>query len=119
MQFVNKVELLGVVGKVNRQHVPAENGEMKEVIRFSVVTEASSKDEEGQAVIDVTWFNCCAWGAPGAFDHAQKGMVARVHGRLRRVKYINIAGVEHEMYEVLCSEVTFSESNGMVQPMEG
>lgn len=119
MQFVNKVELLGVVGKVNRQQVAVESGEMKEVIRFSVVTEASCKDKEGQAMIDVTWFNCCAWGAPGAFDYAQKGMVASVHGRLRQVKYINIAGVEHEMYEVLCSEVTFSESNGVVQPMEG
>lgn len=119
MEFVNRVELLGVVGKVNRQRVSAENGETKEVIRFSLVTEASTKDDDGHAVIDVTWFNCIAWGAVDAFDHAQKGMVARVHGRLRRVKYINIAGVEHEMYEVLCSEVTFSESNGMVQPMEG
>jgi hypothetical protein len=34
-------------------------------------------------------------------------------------RYINIAGVEREEYEVICSEVAFAEKVGNVMPMEG
>lgn len=121
MEFVNRVEIVGIVGNFRREVIQPADAEHdgKEVIRFSVVTEASCMDAEGHVVIDTTWFNCSAWGKQDQFDHVQKGMVAHVHGRLRMHRYINIAGVEREEYEVICSEATFAEKVGNVMPMEG
>ena len=56
MEFLNRVELVGVVGTIRKQKVSDQM-----VANFSVVTEQYHKDKSGSAVIEATWFNIVAW----------------------------------------------------------
>jgi hypothetical protein len=51
MEFLNKIELRGIVGTVTLNRV----GE-SQVCRFSLVTEYSYKDRENNPVVDVTCY---------------------------------------------------------------
>ena len=86
MEFLNRIELKGVVGRAD---VNSFNG--NHVCNFSVVTEASAVDREGNSTVEPTWFNVSAWGGrEGVADiHTiQKGVWVEVTGRLRTRKYI-------------------------------
>lgn len=52
MEFLNKIELRGIVGTVTLNRV----GE-SQVCRFSLVTEYSYKDRENNPVVDVTCYS--------------------------------------------------------------
>ena len=55
MEFLNKIELRGVVGTAALNRVGDS-----QVCRFSLVTEYSYKDRGNNPVVDVTWFNVTA-----------------------------------------------------------
>ena len=56
MEFLNKIELRGIVGQSSLNRVGDS-----QVCRFSLVTEYSYKDRGNNPVVDVTWFNITAW----------------------------------------------------------
>lgn len=88
MEFLNKIELRGVVGSVHISQV----GDTK-VVRFTVMTEYYYRDKAGGAVVDCTWFNCTAWAdtTPGAVD-IEKGNFVDLSGRVRSFSFRNSAG---------------------------
>ncbi len=55
MEFINRIELVGIVGTIRKQ---TYSGRM--VANFSVVTEYSFKDKSGGTVIETTWHNVVA-----------------------------------------------------------
>ena len=56
MEYINRMELQGVVGSV--REIPV--GNMK-VVRFSVCTEYAYKDKSGASVIDCAWHSVIAY----------------------------------------------------------
>ena len=56
MEFINKIELRGIVGTSSLNRVGDSN-----VCRFSLATDYSYKDRDGNPVVDTTWFNVTAW----------------------------------------------------------
>lgn len=86
MEFLNKIELRGVVGRAD---LNAFNG--IQVCNFSVVTEYSAVDKDGNPSVDTAWFNVKAWegraGSPLDLSRIQKGIWVRVVGRVRQRKY--------------------------------
>ncbi|MBR1509878.1 MAG: single-stranded DNA-binding protein [Bacteroidales bacterium] len=99
MEFLNRIELRGVVGRAD---VNSYNGSL--VCNFSVVTENSAVDKEGNSTVESTWFNVTAWeGQPGIPDlySIQKGGWIRVVGRLRQRKYVTQDGEERMSLDVL------------------
>ncbi len=52
-QFINNIELLGIVGSVR-----VDDTEDGQVVRFSVVVEDSHIGTDGQRSITMTWLNC-------------------------------------------------------------
>lgn len=112
MEFLNRIELQGVVGTVRRQQVAD-----KEVVNFSMVTEDCHKDASGCAVIDVLWLNVTAWRNDAMPDLSNLGRGAHVHvqGRLRARRYTDDSGAARTSYEVLAASVHLlgaSDSNG-------
>ena len=55
MEFINRIELVGVVGTIRRQSFSGRT-----VANFSVVAEYAYKDKNGGDVIETTWHNVVA-----------------------------------------------------------
>ncbi|MBR4775640.1 MAG: single-stranded DNA-binding protein [Bacteroidales bacterium] len=103
MEFLNRIELRGVIGRAD---INSYNG--NHVCNFSVVTESSGVDRDGNSTVDPTWFNVSAWdGVQGIDDFTQlkKGGWVRVIGRLRLHKWITPDNEERSSLEVLARMV--------------
>ncbi len=102
LEQLNKVELIGVVGKASSQTI-GENT----LVRFSVATNYAYKDREGNFIIDTTWHNVCAWeneNGPDTTDIA-KGDYVHITGRLRMSRYTDASGCEKTYPEIIASKI--------------
>ena len=79
MEFLNRIEIQGIVGSVKITPV----GDTR-VARFSVCTETTYKGTAG-IVIDSCWFQISAWESEKitCLDRIEKGKAVRVSGRVR------------------------------------
>ena len=101
MEFINKIELQGIVGNVNTNKVANTT-----VARFSVVTEHAYTDKEGAMTIDVTWHNCTAFdSAKNAISDLKRGDKVHLVGRIRNVRYTTADGMEKTVSEIIVNEV--------------
>lgn len=100
MEFLNKVELKGIVGSVHNVVFGLHPAK-----RFSLVTEHTSKDADGRAVIETTWFNCTYTPADNEI-HAEIAKGDKVHliGRLRARSYTDQDNNPHYVFEVVVRE---------------
>ncbi len=100
MEFLNKIEIRGIVGQVSF----AEVGEKRHA-NFSVCTQYAYKNQSGEAVVETTWFNVSAWEGPkNGIDNLQKGAQVFVSGRIR-TRYYEGDGFERILQEVVAQEV--------------
>lgn len=117
MEFLNKIELKGVIG---RAEFNTFNG--NQVCNFSVVTEAAAMDREGNSIVEPTWFNVSAWnGVKGIQDlsQIQKGYWVHVIGRLRTRKYVSQDNVDRISLEIparLVEIIPKEEEGAPMQP---
>lgn len=106
MEYLNKIEIRGIVGQVSF----AEVGDKKHA-NFYVCTHRFYKNKNGEAVFDTTWFNVSAWEGPkNGIDNLQKGDFVGVTGRLRIQKYATSEGTESSVPEVVATSVTLIQS---------
>ena len=106
MEFLNKVEIRGVVGQVHITKVADT-----ETAQFSVLTEDVSRSKDGCAVVNCTWFSVRAWKGPGIVDlqRIEKGSHVHVIGRFRCQRYVGTDNCEKTCYEVVASTVELME----------
>ena len=103
MEFLNKVEIRGVVG-VSR----LTNCGPTTICNFSLMTEYAYKGDNGCATIDTLWIQVIACGPkPGwpDLEKIQKGSKVHVIGRLRAKRYCDAEGVERVCYEVVAQNL--------------
>ena len=102
MEFINRIELTGVVGRIQRQTVSSYK-----MANFSLVTEYGFKDKSSCSVIETTWHNVVAWESENIpnLDGIERGSHVRVIGRLRMRRYIDSSGESRTLYEVVASSV--------------
>ena len=102
MEFINDIELAGVVGRIQRQTVSSQT-----MANFSLVTEYGFKDKSSCSVIETTWHNVVAWESENIpnLDGIERGSHVRVIGRLRMRRYIDSSGESRTLYEVVASSV--------------
>ena len=105
MEFLNRIEIQGIVGSVKITPV----GDTR-VARFSVCTEATYKGTAG-IVIDCCWFQVSAWESEKitCLDQIEKGKAVRVSGRVRVQRYTDNEGIERQCWEVMAREVEIME----------
>lgn len=114
MEFMNKIELRGIVGTSTLNRVGDS-----EVCRFSIATDYSYKDRDGNPVVDTTWFNVTAWEGKNIQDLRKivRGAIVQVTGRVRTYKYTTADGVEKSSWEVFARRVALLEpDDDPVQP---
>lgn len=102
MEFLNQIELRGVVGNARLQTVSND-----QYVNFSLLTEHTSQDSHGTMTIETLWLSVTAWKSKVGVDLSTigKGSHVYVKGRLRARRYANASGENRTLYEVVASHV--------------
>lgn len=107
MEYINKIELKGIVGRAITQTI---NGQ--EFTKFSLVTEHACKTADGAPAVEAEWFTVRAFNGPkSAANGLQRGDAVRVVGRVRTARYLAPDGTDKTVSEVVASEVEIVEKN--------
>ena len=106
MEYLNKAEIIGVVGQVHITKVADS-----ETAQFSVLTEDVYRSKDGCTVVNCTWFSIRVWKGPGIVDlqRIEKGAKVHVIGRLRSQRYIDSNGSDRQTWEIVASELKIVE----------
>lgn len=100
----NKVQLIGNLG-IDPEVVNLESG--KKLVKFTIATNETYKNAEGQKVTDTQWHNCIAWNGTAeiAEKYLSKGKEIALEGKLVNRSYEDKEGVKRYITEVVCSEI--------------
>ena len=102
--MLNKVILIGRLGR-NPETRYMPNGEA--VCNFSVATDESWKDAQGNRQERTEWHNITMYRrlAEIAAQYLKKGSLVYIEGRIQSRKYTGKDGIERTAYEIIGSEM--------------
>jgi single-strand DNA-binding protein len=100
----NKVILVGRLGQ-NPETKTIENG--KKVTHFTLATDDSYKNSEGQKISEATWHNIVAWNglADVAGRFLKKGKQVAVEGRISYRSYEDKNGATRNITEIVLNDL--------------
>ena len=107
---VNKVTLIGRLGRdPETRYMP--NGEA--VCNFSIATDESWKDQQGQKQTRTEWYAVTLYRrlAEIAGQYLKKGSQVYLEGKIQSRKYTGKDGIERTAYEIVCSEMKMLGGN--------
>lgn len=102
MEFINKIEILGIVGSSSIQKV----GDTR-FARFSVAVDYAYKGNDGTNIIETTWFSCQIFEETGIcnLDSITRGAIVHVIGRLKCNRYVDANGNDRVQYEIIARKL--------------
>ncbi len=100
----NRVQLIGNLGNAPEIR-KTETG--KKLVRFSVATNESYKNSNGEKVTDTQWHNLVAWGklADIAEKFLNKGTEVAIEGKLINRNYTDKEGIKKYITEIQVNEL--------------
>ncbi len=100
----NKVQLIGNLGN-DPEIVKLESGRL--LAKFSIATNESYKNAEGEKVTDTQWHNVVAWGKTAEIieKYVTKGKEVAIEGKLTSRSYDDKDGQKRYITEVVCNEL--------------
>ena len=101
---LNKVILIGRLGRdPETRYMP--NGDA--VCNFSIATDESWKDKNGQRQTRTEWHAITLYRklAEIAAQYLQKGSLVYLEGKIQSRKYTGKDGIERTAYDIVCSEM--------------
>lgn len=104
MSSVNKVIIIGHLGRdPEMKYLPSGQA----VANFSVATDESYKDKDGQKVEKTEWHRITVWGKQAEFcgNFLAKGRLVYVEGKLETRKWTDKDGVEKYTTEIKAERV--------------
>lgn len=106
MNVRNKVALIGHLGQ-DPELSTTPNG--RKVARFSVATNESYQNRDGEKVDQTEWHRCVVWGKKAETIHQyfHKGKEIALEGKLRHRSYDDKEGVRRYITEVEVTGFTF------------
>lgn len=109
----NKVQLIGNLGNAPEVKT-TESG--KKLARFSVATNESYRNAQGEKVTETTWHNLIAWGkvADIAEKYLNKGSEIAIEGKLINRSYTDKDGNKKYITEVQVNELLMLGSKAEV-----
>jgi len=113
----NKVQLIGNVGN-EPEITNLESG--KKVAKFSIATNESYKDSNGEKVTNTQWHNIVAWGkiAEIVEKYVGKGKEVALKGKLTSRSYETKEGEKRYVTEVVVDEILLLGIKGDDSAME-
>ena len=100
----NKVQLIGNLGNAPEVRT-TENG--RKLARFSVATNETYTNAQGEKVKDTQWHNLIAWGKTAEIveKYLAKGSEVVVEGKLINRNYTDKQGVKRYVTEIQANEL--------------
>ncbi|QEM02122.1 single-stranded DNA-binding protein [Mucilaginibacter rubeus] len=99
----NSVRLVGNLGMDPEVKVFDSN---KKMVRLSIATNESYKNDKGEKITDTQWHNLIFWGTQAklAEDLLKKGDEVAVEGKLANRNYTDKDGIKRYVSEVIVNE---------------
>ena len=100
----NKVQLIGNLGN-DPEIITLESG--KKLAKFSVATNESYKNAQGEKITDTQWHNIVAWNKTAEIieKYVKKGHEVAIEGKLTSRSYETKEGEKRYITEVVCNEL--------------
>ena len=106
----NKVQLIGNLGDTP-EIITLDSG--KKLAKFSIATNESYKNSQGEKVTNTQWHNVVAWNKTAEIveRYLEKGREVAIEGKLTSRSYENSEGEKRYITEVVCNEFLMLGSN--------
>lgn len=100
----NKVQLIGNLGN-DPEIISLESG--KKIAKFSIATNDTYKNAQGEKVVDTQWHNVVAWNKTAEIieKYVEKGKEIAIEGRLTNRSYETKEGEKRYITEIVCNEL--------------
>ena len=100
----NKVQLIGHLGN-DPEIINLESG--RTLAKFSIATNESYKNAQGEKVTDTQWHNVVAWGKTAEIieKFVTKGKEVAIEGKLTTRSWEDKDGLKRYTTEVVCNEL--------------
>ncbi|ARV16907.1 single-stranded DNA-binding protein [Polaribacter sp. SA4-12] len=100
----NRVQLIGNLGN-NPEIITLESG--NKLAKFSIATNESYKNAQGEKVTDTQWHNVVAWNKTAEIieRYLEKGNEVAIEGKLTSRSYETKEGEKRYITEVVANEV--------------
>jgi len=100
----NKVQLIGNLGKAPEVR-NTESG--KKLVRFSIATNESYRNSDGEKITQTQWHNLIAWGkiAEIAEKYLMKGTEVAIEGKLMNNNYTDKDGIKKYSTEIQVHDI--------------
>ena len=100
----NKIQLIGNLGNAPEVKT-TENG--KKLCRFSIATNESYRNTQGDKISETTWHQLIAWGAIAeiAEKYLDKGSEVAIEGKLINRNYTDKEGTKRFVTEIQVNEL--------------
>ncbi|WP_179351099.1 single-stranded DNA-binding protein [Winogradskyella vidalii] len=100
----NKVQLIGNLGQ-DPEITNFESGKI--LAKFSIATNDSYKNAQGEKITDTQWHNVVAWGKTAQVieKYITKGKEVAIEGKLTSRSWEDKDGIKRYTTEVVCSEL--------------
>ena len=100
----NKVQLIGNLGN-NPEIITLDSG--KKLAKFSIATNESFKNADGEKVQNTQWHNVVAWNATAEIveKYLEKGKEIAIEGKLTSRSYEDKDGNKRYVTEIVCNEL--------------
>ncbi|SFS42757.1 single-stranded DNA-binding protein [Lutibacter maritimus] len=100
----NKVQLIGNLGN-KPEIITLDSG--KKLAKFSMATNETYKNAQGEKVTETQWHNIVAWNktAEIAAQYLEKGREIAIEGKLTSRSYDDVNGVKKYITEIVVSEM--------------
>lgn len=104
MSSLNKAIIIGRIGKTPETRF-TQSGQ--QATSFSVATDESYKDKQGNKVEATEWHNVTAWGKTSEFvaNYLDKGRLVYVEGKLETKKYTAKDGTEKYTTKIIADRI--------------
>jgi single-strand DNA-binding protein len=77
-----KVEIMNITGRLTRDAEVRTTSQDKQVVNFSVATNDSYKNKQGERIEQTTYFDCSYWITPNVAKLLTKGTLVELTGRV-------------------------------------
>jgi len=100
----NKVQLIGNLGNAP-EIITLESG--KKLAKFSIATNDSYKNAQGEKITDTQWHNLVAWNKTAEIveKYLEKGKEVAIEGKLTSRSYEDKDGTKKYITEVVVNEL--------------
>jgi single-strand DNA-binding protein len=104
MNLRNKVQLIGNLG-ADPEIINLDSG--KKLAKFSIATNESYKNAQGEKIEDTQWHNCVAWDRTAGLieEYVTKGSEIAVSGKLVTRNYDDKDGNKRYITEIVVQDV--------------